>query len=86
MHTFENAGQVQPLHTDAGSNYVFRHPVNDQNLVYCRRAIVCDRKTLAYAPAVQLPDEESCTRVFPTQVTGSTIYVETASLTNGCRW
>lgn len=78
MHNFERAGLVRLTHTEAGSEYVFRHTFTDQGLVYYRLALVRDGAILAYTPAVQLAEERFATKVFPTVVKGSTFYIQTA--------
>lgn len=77
MHNFERAGQVQLVRTEGGTDYVFRHTFNDNNLVYYRLGIVNNGTVVAYTPAVQVLDEEYTTKVFPTQVRGSTFYIRT---------
>ena len=77
MRTFERAGQVQLIHTEGGTNYIFRHPFVDNNLVYYRVGIERNGSILAYTPAVQVLDEEYTTKVFPTMVKGSTFYIRT---------
>ncbi|HEV7333427.1 MAG TPA: hypothetical protein VGN63_20500 [Flavisolibacter sp.] len=77
MRRFEQAGIVHLLRVDPGYNYVFRHQFNDQSLVYYRLAFVRDGQILAYTPAVQVLDEEATTKVFPTVVQGSTVYIKT---------
>lgn len=76
MHHFEPAGLVRLTRTEAGSEYVFRHRFNDRNRVYYRLALMRDNSVLAYTPAVQVVDEEATTKIFPTVVTGSTLYVQ----------
>jgi hypothetical protein len=65
------------LRTEPASDYVFRHHFTDRNLVYYRLAFVRDGQVLAYSPAVQVLDEESRTKIFPTLVKGSTFYIQT---------
>jgi hypothetical protein len=79
LRTFEQAGIVQLLRANPGNQYVFRHPFNDQSLVYYRLALVRNGQVLAYTPAVQVLDEEARTKVFPTLVQGSTFYIETGT-------
>lgn len=78
MHNFEQAGLVHLVRAGNGTDYTFRHQFIDRNLVYYRLALVRNGQILAYTPAVQLLDEEYRTKVFPTNVTGSTFYVQTA--------
>jgi hypothetical protein len=78
MHNFERAGLVHLL--QAGNNeYVFRHSFIDDRQVYYRLALVQDGRVLAYTPAIQLANEVNTTKVFPTVVQGSTMYVQTAN-------
>lgn len=76
LRNFERAGQVYLHGTENGTNYVFHHPFADQSLVYYRLALMRNGQVVAYTPAVQLLDEEARTKVFPTNVTGSTFYVQ----------
>lgn len=73
---FEQAGQVYLHGAEGGNDYIFRHVFSDESLVYYRLALVRSGQVLAYTPAVQLLDEEVRTKVFPTNVTGSTFYVQ----------
>lgn len=74
--TFERAAVVH-VESVNGGRYVFRHLLQEERLVYYRIGIVTGANTIAYTPAVQLADEEFTTKVFPTQVKGSTFYVQT---------
>jgi hypothetical protein len=74
--TFERAGIVH-LESVNGGRYVFQHRFEDNRLVYYRIGIVTGANTIAYTPAVQVADEERTTKVFPTEVKGSTFYVQT---------
>jgi hypothetical protein len=76
LRNFERAGQVQLARVESSNDYVFRHIFNDERLVYYRLALLRNGQVLAYTPAVQLLDEESRTKVFPTIVKGSTLYVQ----------
>lgn len=76
LRTFERA-TVMKLHRVEGGRYVFKHLINDRNLIYYRIGIVTGAKTIAYTPAVQVLDDEFSVKVFPTIVKGSTFYVET---------
>ena len=78
MRNFERAGIVNLVRAENGTDYTFRHQFTDRNLVYYRLAFVRNGQVLAYSPAVQLLDEEYRTKIFPTVVTGSTFYVQTA--------
>ena len=78
MHNFEQAGIVNLVRTSNGADYTFRHQFTDRNLVYYRLALVRNGQIVAYTPAVQLLDEEYRTKIFPTVVTGSTFYIQTA--------
>lgn len=77
MRNFEQAGIVHLLRTESTSDYVFRHQFHDRSLVYYRLAFVRDGQILAYTPAVQVLDEESQTKIFPTVVKGSTFHIQT---------
>lgn len=74
--TFERAGIVH-LESVNGGRYVFRHRFEDNRLIYYRIGIVTGANTIAYSPAVQVLDEVHTTKVFPTEVKGSTFYVQT---------
>ena len=76
LRTFEKAGVVD-LERVEGYRYVFRHQLNEKNLVYYRIGIVSGANTISYTPAVQVLDEEFSIKVFPTQVKGGTFYIET---------
>lgn len=78
LQRFERAGLVHLVRTEPAADYVFRHPFTDRSLVYYRLALVRNGRIVAYTPAVQVLDEESRTKVFPTLVKGSTFYVQTA--------
>lgn len=75
--TFERAGIVH-LESVNGGRYVFRHRLDDTRLVYYRIGIVTGANTIAYSPAVQIAEEQYSTKVFPTEVKGSTFYIQTA--------
>lgn len=75
--TFERAGVVR-LESVIGNRYSFRHLFDQNSLVYYRIGIVTGANTVAYTPAVQVLDEEYTTKVFPTVIKGSTLYVQTA--------
>jgi hypothetical protein len=76
-HDWERAGQVTLFRTEDGNRYVFRHPFNDNNLVYYRIAVVNkNNSVVAYSPAVQLADEEFSTKIFPTVVRGKIFHVQ----------
>jgi hypothetical protein len=77
LKTFERAGIVQFMTTEGASKYSFRHQFEASPLVYYRLGIVTSAKTIAYTPAVQVMDEEHSTKVFPTVVKGSTLYIQT---------
>lgn len=76
LRTFERAGIVN-LERLEGNRYVFRHLLNDKQLVYYRIGIVSGANTITYTPAVQVLDEEYSIKIFPTIVKGSTFYIET---------
>ncbi|HEX8314466.1 MAG TPA: hypothetical protein VF609_05725 [Flavisolibacter sp.] len=76
LRTFERAGIVN-LERVEGGRYVYRHLINEKQLVYYRIGIVTGANTIAYTPAVQVLDEEHSIKVFPTLVKGSTFYIET---------
>lgn len=74
---FEQAGEVYLTRTEDGSRYVFRHPFNDNSLVYYRIAVLNKNgNVVAYSPVVQLADEEFSTKIFPTVVKGGTFHVQ----------
>lgn len=74
--SFERAGIVHLESANSG-RYVFRHKLEDSRLVYYRIGIVTGAATIAYSPAVQVADEEHTTKVYPTEVKGSTFYIQT---------
>lgn len=74
--TFEQAAIVH-LQSATGGRYVFRHRFEDNKLVYYRIGIVTAANTIAYSPMVQVASEEFTTKVYPTQVKGSTFYIQT---------
>ncbi|GAA4741161.1 T9SS type A sorting domain-containing protein [Flavisolibacter ginsenosidimutans] len=74
--TFQQAGVVH-LESVNGGRYVFRHRFEDNRLVYYRIGIVTGANTIAYSPAVQVAEEEYTTKIFPTEVKGSTFYIQT---------
>lgn len=76
LRTFERAGIVN-LDRVEGGRYVFKHLINDRNLIYYRIGIVTGANTIAYTPAVQVLDDEFSVKVYPTIVKGSTFYIET---------
>lgn len=77
--SFERAGVVQLARTEGSSRYVFKHLFQDNQLVYYRLGFqTAGTAAVAYTPAVQVLDEESVTKVFPTQVRGGNFYVQTA--------
>lgn len=76
LRTFERAGMVN-LERVEGGRYVFKHLINDRNLIYYRIGIVTGANTIAYTPAVQVLDDEFSIKVYPTIVKGSTFYIET---------
>jgi hypothetical protein len=76
LRTFERAGIVN-LERVEGGRYVYRHLINDKQLIYYRVGIVTGANTIAYTPAVQVLDEEYSIKVYPTIVKGSTFYIET---------
>ncbi|RYZ23792.1 MAG: T9SS type A sorting domain-containing protein [Chitinophagaceae bacterium] len=76
LRTFERAGVVN-LDRVEGNRFVYRHQLNEKNLVYYRIGIVTGARTIAYTPAVQVLDEEYSIKVFPTLIKGSTFYIET---------
>lgn len=79
LRTFERAGVVQLSRTEGATRYVFKHLFQDNQLVYYRLGFqTAGTAAIAYTPAVQVLDEESTTKVFPTQVRGSNFYVQTA--------
>lgn len=74
--TFEQATVIH-LESTANNRFVFRHRLDDNRLVYYRLGIVTGAGTIAYTPAVQVLDEEYTTKIYPTEVRGSTVYVQT---------
>lgn len=74
---FERAGIVHLESANSG-RYVFRHRLDDNRLVYYRIGIVTGANTIAYSPAVQVAEAQYTTKVFPTEVKGSTFYVQTS--------
>lgn len=76
LRTFERAGVVN-LERAVNGQYVFRHLINERQLIYYRIGIVSGAKTITYTPAVQVLDQEFSVKVFPTVVKGSTFYIET---------
>lgn len=78
LQHFEPAGRVQLAYAEEGKDYVFRHIFSDNRLVYYRLALLRNGQVLAYTPAVQVAEEASRTKIFPTVVQGSTFYVQTA--------
>ncbi len=78
LRTFERAGIVQFARTEGGTGYVFRHTFVDNALIYYRLAVLKGGAVVAYTPAIQLLDDEHTTKVYPTLVKGSTIYIQTA--------
>jgi hypothetical protein len=78
LRTFDRAGVVHLARTEGRTGYVFRHTFIDNALIYYRLAIISGGVAVAYTPAIQLLDEEHTTKVFPTIVRGSTVYIQTA--------
>lgn len=76
LRTFERAGVIN-LERVEGGRFVYKHLINDRNLIYYRIGIVTGASTIAYTPAVQVLDDEYSIKVFPTIVKGSTFYIET---------
>ena len=76
LRTFERAGIVN-LERVEGGRYVYKHLINDRNLIYYRIGIVTGANTIAYTPAVQVLDDEFSVKIYPTIVKGSTFYIET---------
>ena len=76
LRTFERAGIVN-LERVEGGRYVYRHQLNEKNLVYYRIGVVTGANTISYTPAVQVLDDEYSIKVYPSVVKGSTFYIET---------
>lgn len=76
LRTFERAGIVN-LERVEGGRYVYRHLINDKQLIYYRIGIVTGANSIAYTPAVQVLDDEYSIKMYPTVVNGSTFYIET---------
>lgn len=76
LRTFERAGIVN-LERVEGGRYIYRHVINDKQLIYYRIGIITGANTIAYTPAVQVLDEEYSIKMYPSIVKGSTFYIET---------
>jgi hypothetical protein len=74
---FERVGDVGQYRTENGNRYVYKHPFNDNSLVYYRVAVVNKNGMVAaFSPSVQLADAEYRTRIFPTVVQNSQFHVQ----------
>lgn len=74
---FEKAGEVYLTRTEEDGRYVFRHPFNDNSLLYYRIAVVNKNgNVVSYSPIIQLAEEEFSTKIYPTVVKGNTFHVQ----------